>query len=253
MFRCVGLSVTFGWQGRAVEALRDVSLCAGTGEFLSIVGPSGCGKTTLLRALGGLMQPTQGTVEQPGEGRPVLVRQEASVFPWLTVLENAAFGLEAMGVDREERERRALPLLKRVGLAGREQDYPAKLSTGMKQRVALVQAFLAEPELLLLDEPFAALDCQTRWQLQGELLELWEQQKSTVILVTHDVEEAIRLSDRVLVMSGQPGRIVAEVKIGLKRPRGVESLVTDGFLEQKRELLGHLGFGVKGVAHAAGR
>jgi NitT/TauT family transport system ATP-binding protein len=253
LFRCVGVGVAFWSQGRAVEALREVSLCAEAGEFLSIVGPSGCGKTTLLRALGGLMQPSSGTVEQPGGRRPVLVRQEASVFPWLTVLDNAAFGLEAMGVGREERERRALPLLRRVGLGGRERDYPGKLSTGMKQRVALVQAFLAEPELLLLDEPFAALDCQTRWQLQDELLDLWEQQTRTVILVTHDVDEAIRLSDRVLVMSAQPGRVVAEVKIGLGRPRGVETLVNSAFLERKREVLRHLGFGVKDMAHAAGR
>lgn len=252
MLRCSEVGVTFCGQGRSVEALRDLTFTAQRGELLSIVGPSGCGKTTLLRTLAGVLQPTRGRVEHVGDKRLVLVRQECSVFPWLTVLENTTFGLEAQGIGRAERERRAMPLLERFGLGGRERDYPKQLSTGMKQRVALVQAFLSEPDVLLMDEPFAALDCQTRWQLQGELLELWEEQRDrTVILVTHDVEEAVRLSDRVLVLSHPPGGIVADVSVHLSRPRQVASLLTADFLAYKRTVLSKLGFAVEDLAYAA--
>jgi len=249
--QCSALGVSFVSQGRRIEALRELTFSARRGEFLSIVGPSGSGKTTLLRALAGLIPLDHGSVSRSDDGRMILVRQEGSVFPWLTVLENATFGLELQGVRREERERLARPYLERFGLALREHDYPRQLSVGMKQRVAVIQALLADPSVLLMDEPLAGLDCQTRWQVQGELLDLWEQEgHRTVILVTHDVDEALLMSDRVLVLSRQPGRVVAEIEVDLPRPRGLATLLTPEALSLKRRILAHLGFAVEELVHA---
>jgi NitT/TauT family transport system ATP-binding protein len=248
---CDRVGLSFHTRDRKIEALRNLSFQSRPGEFLSIVGPSGAGKTTLLRILAGHLKPDTGIVSCPPTAKNILVRQEGGVFPWLTVLENATFGLEIQGVGRKERQNRALPLLARFGLAGRESDYPNQLSVGMKQRVALIQALLTDPEVLLLDEPFAGLDCQTRWEVQGELVEVWEQQQQrTVILVTHDVDEALPLSNRVLVLSRQPGRIVAEIEVSLPRPRDLSMLLTVEALRLKRRILGHLGFPIEDLKSA---
>jgi len=239
--RCASVGVTYAANGTSVCALADVSFETREREFLAVVGPSGCGKTTLLRVLAGLQQPTGGGVERialPGDQaqRALLVFQENSLFPWMTVLENAAFGLEMQGVRRREREGRALAMLERFGLAGRERAYPHQLSVGQKQRVAVIRSFLSEPSLLLLDEPFAAADAQTRAGLQQELLAIWEQEHRSVIFVTHDVDEAILLSDRILVMSPQPGTILREFEAPFERPRRPELVLEEDFLKLKRRI-----------------
>jgi NitT/TauT family transport system ATP-binding protein len=253
---CRNVSVHFAARGRSVLALRDVSLEVRPGEFLAIVGPSGCGKTTLLRTLAGLIQPQSGVVQrigQPGDrsAAALLVFQEQSLFPWMTVLENSVFGLEMRGVNRGERETRARALLDRLGLAGWERAYPHQLSAGMRQRVAVIRGFLSDPDVLLMDEPFAALDSLTRRTLQQELLDLWEQQHKTVVFVTHDVEEAVLLSDRVLVMSSSPGTLVAEFEVALERPREPAAAWSDEVQVLKRRIYGELGFRAGEMRHAA--
>ena len=221
---CAGLGLTYPDHGQSVCALTDVSFEARQGEFVSVIGPSGCGKTTLLHVLAGLLPPTSGTVELAGRepGQPpsaAMVFQENSLFPWMTVLDNAAFGLEMRKVPRAEREDKAIRMLERFGLGGRERDYPRQLSTGMKQRVAVIRAFLSGAPILLMDEPFAALDRQRRIMAQQELAELWESERKTVIFITHDVDEALLLSDRIIVLSPSPGTVIAEYRIPLERPR----------------------------------
>ncbi|MBK9168989.1 MAG: ABC transporter ATP-binding protein [Bryobacterales bacterium] len=223
-FECSQLGLEFGKGAGRVQALDGLSFDVKEGEFLAVVGPSGCGKTTLLRTLAGLLPPTTGEVRRipaPGEESPrtLIVFQEHGLFPWMTVLDNAAFGLEMQGVAKDERYARARQLLQRFGLAGREEAYPGQLSAGMKQRVAVVRSFISRPTALLMDEPFGALDYQTRLRLQQELLDLWEQERHTVVFVTHDIEEAILLSDRVLVLSAQPARAVGLHRVDFPRPR----------------------------------
>jgi NitT/TauT family transport system ATP-binding protein len=253
--RCEDLAVAFASRNGGVQALAGVTFEAREGEFLSIVGPSGCGKTTLLRTLAGLIGPSQGRVEwrgPNGRGRAdvLLVFQENSLFPWMTVLENAAFGLEMQGVAKEAREARARELLGRFGFTGREQAYPHQLSLGMKQRVAVIRCFLSNPAVLLMDEPFAALDCQTRLTLQQELLDLWEENHKTVVYVTHDVEEAILLSDRILILSPQPGRMIAEFRVPFSRPREASLTLSEDLLQMKRQISSALGMQAE-HAHAA--
>jgi NitT/TauT family transport system ATP-binding protein len=231
---CSQLRVTFSSSGAPVPALRDLTFSSRDGEFLTFVGPSGCGKTTLLRVLAGLLTPGSGEVERvagPGDrsSTVLLVSQEHNLFPWMTASGNAAFGLEMQGVPRREREARARALLARLGCAGKERAYPCQLSLGMKQRVAVARCFLSDPAVMLMDEPFAALDFQTRLVLQQELLDLWEQDRKSVVFVTHDVEEAILLSDRILVLSEGPGTAVAEYEVPAPRPRR-------GLLEMDGEL-----------------
>jgi NitT/TauT family transport system ATP-binding protein len=245
---CHGVSVRYSANGSSVLALENISFETRPGEFLSVVGPSGCGKTTLLRVLSGLIEPSLGRVERPSEsggaGSPLIVFQEDGLFPWMTVLENAAFGLEMQRVGKSEREARARALLDRYGFEGREHAYPHQLSLGMKQRVAVIRCFLSDPPVMLMDEPFAALDCQTRLTLQQELLELWEQDHKTVVFVTHDMEEALLLSDRVLVLSQQPGTVRAEFAIPFPRPRPVELTLEEEFLSLKRRIARELGMRV---------
>lgn len=253
---CQGVCVSFIARERTVEALRDVCFEAHSGEFLAVVGPSGCGKTTLLRTIAGLIRPAAGIVERipaPSNSNQsaLLVFQENSLFPWMTVLENSVFGLEMQGVSRPERESRARVLLHRLGLGGWEGAYPQQLSVGMRQRVAVARGFLSGPGLLLMDEPFAALDSLTRWTLQQELLDLWEQDHKTVIFVTHDVEEAILLSDRILVMSPNPGAIVAEFGISFDRPRTRASPLSDEVQDLKRSIYHELGLKTGEAWHAA--
>lgn len=212
----------------AVLALDDVHLTVAEGELVAVVGPSGCGKSTLLRLVAGLLQPTEGTVAfatppQPGRTRCAFVFQEHALLPWLSVLENVTLGLELRGVSTADRNERARPLVSRMGLAAFADRYPHELSVGMRQRVGLARALLVEPECLLLDEPFASLDAPTRRVLQGELLDVWRTRVPTMLLVTHDVDEALFLADRVVVMSGRPGRVREDVHVPLARPRTPET------------------------------
>ena len=244
-FSCTDLSVVFASGSRRVTALDRLSIDGRHGEFLTLIGPSGCGKTTLLRVIAGILPPEAGTITfEPevvaGSGQCLLVYQEDSLFPWMTVLENAAFGLEMKGVPSERRSQLARELLSSYGLGGREKAYPHQISAGMKQRVAVIRAFLSDPEILLMDEPFAALDSPTRIALQTDLVELWRKREKSVVFVTHDVDEAIYLSDRVLVMQPAPGRVIAEVPVALPREGRREAMLSERFLELKREILGHL-------------
>jgi NitT/TauT family transport system ATP-binding protein len=218
-----------------VVALDGVSIAVEKGTFVSIVGPSGCGKSTLLLIIDGLMKPSTGTVAingtvitAPGIDR-AMVFQEASLFPWFTALRNCAYGLECQGMRRREAEEKARGLLKMVGLAGFEHHYPSELSVGMQQRANLARAIAVDPQVLLMDEPFAALDAQTRELMQAELLTIWAKTQKTVIFVTHQIDEAIYLSDRVIVMSARPGRIIDDVNVGLERPRALEIKRTEAF------------------------
>jgi NitT/TauT family transport system ATP-binding protein len=205
--------------------LQDVSFAVGRGEFVSIVGPSGCGKTTLLNIASGLLRATSGTIDVAG--KPVngpsldraVVFQDASLLPWRTVQSNVMFGLECQGRVTAAAQERAAALIEMVGLSGFERYYPHQLSGGMRQRVNLARALLVDPEMLLMDEPFAALDAQTREVMQGELLRIWEQTRTTVMFVTHQISEAVYLADRVLVFGTRPGRILETVKVEVERPR----------------------------------
>lgn len=222
-----GLGKTFDGNQR-VEALLAVDLAVRQGEFLCIVGPSGCGKTTLLRILAGLEQPTAGSVEFDiqRDDRPLqsMVFQEQSVFPWLTVLDNVAFGLTVRGVARRDRERIARGYLTKLGLDHFARAYPRQLSGGMRQRVNLARAFANDPAILLMDEPLASLDEQTKMLVQEDLLRLWEGSSKTVIFITHSLDEAIVLGDRVAVMSHRPARIKVVYEISLPRPRNALEL-----------------------------
>jgi NitT/TauT family transport system ATP-binding protein len=206
-----------------IQALRGVDLTVRQGEFLCIVGPSGCGKTTLLRILGGLEQPSEGDldfrIEHGSDPLQSMVFQEQGVFPWLSVLENAAFGLTVRGVAREEREAASRTYLRQLGLTDFERYFPRQLSGGMRQRVNIARAFANNPAVLLMDEPLSALDEQTKMLVQEDLLRLWEGSRKTVIFITHSLDEAVVLGDRVAVMSHRPGRIKAIFDIDLARPR----------------------------------
>ncbi|HMN86933.1 MAG TPA: ABC transporter ATP-binding protein [Bauldia sp.] len=228
--------------GRTVQALDDVSLTIRDREFAVIVGPSGCGKSSLLRMVAGLQHPTSGTISldgkavtAPGKERG-MVFQSYTLFPWLTVRKNVAFGPSLAGVPEEKRLRDAEEFIRLVGLTGFEDAYPRQLSGGMMQRVALARALANDPAVLLMDEPFGALDSQTRSLMQELLLSVWEVSHKTVLFVTHDVDEAILLGDRVFVMTAQPGRIKAEVPIELERPRHLESSTSAEFIAYKRRI-----------------
>jgi NitT/TauT family transport system ATP-binding protein len=214
-----------------VLAVERVSLSIAPGEFVCIVGPSGCGKTTLLRAIAGLQPVTGGaiTVNRADTARPAtaMVFQGAAAFPWMTVLENVGYGLRTRGLPYAEQNRLAREWVRRVRLERFAEAYPYQLSGGMQQRVGLARAFAYNAEILLMDEPFGALDAQTRLILQDMLLELWQHSGSTVVFVTHSIDEALTLGDRVLVMSARPGRIIAEELVSLPRPRDAVTLRSD--------------------------
>jgi NitT/TauT family transport system ATP-binding protein len=219
------LGKTFRRAGAAIEALREVNVSVKDGEFISIVGASGCGKTTLLRILDGLIQPTEGTVsidgkivDKPGPDRGFVFQQDG-LFPWRTVMRNALFGPEVQHKDLGATRAVAETVLRLVGLGGFDDYFPHEISGGMRQRVNLARALTVGPEVLLMDEPFASLDAQTREIMQGELLRIWREARKTVVFVTHQIDEAVYLSDRVLVFTVRPGRIKEEVLIDLPRPR----------------------------------
>jgi NitT/TauT family transport system ATP-binding protein len=232
----IGLTFTSASAAPTV-ALEAVSCRFEAGQVTAIIGPSGCGKTTLLQIARGFLQPTRGRLQfvEPTErrlaDRPPMatVWQAFNLFPWLTVLDNVAFGLDLAGVPRAERNARARRAIAAVDLAGFEDRYPRQLSGGMRQRVGLARALVMEPEVLLLDEPFGALDAQTRLILQEQLARLVETSGTTAILVTHSIEEAILLADVILVMTARPGRVAARIEVDLPRPRSVATTHDPGF------------------------
>ena len=226
-----GLSKVYAGLRGPVPALSDVTFAVEAGEFVACIGPSGCGKTTLLHILAGLTPPTSGTVRiptaAPGHLPAAVVFQGISTLPWFTVLQNVEYGLRLLGVPRRTRRERALEHVRRVGLLPFRDAYPPHLSEGMRQRVSIARALATDPEILLMDEPFANLDEQNRLLLQDELLRIWHEQRKTILFVTHSLDEALRLADRVLVMSASPGRILMEVPVPLPRPRGFRALRQD--------------------------
>ena len=219
------LSKLYTADGKTTEALKEINLDIKENEFICFIGPSGCGKTTLLRIIAGLDEPSSGgiylngeLIKGPGPERG-MVFQEYSLFPWRTVLDNVAFGPELQGVSKDERYERARQYIKMVDLERFEARYPHELSGGMKQRVAIARALVNDPKALLMDEPFGALDAQTRNIMQSELLRIWEKEKKTVVFVTHSVDEAIYLADRIVILSARPGTIKDIIEIDFPRPR----------------------------------
>ena len=227
------------------HALGGISFTINRGEFVSIVGPSGCGKTTLLRCLSGLMAPTSGIVTHAGAQVTsvpddlTLVFQDyrRSLYPWLRVDSNVEFPLKNAGIDKDEREERVRQAIDDVGLAGHESKYPGQLSGGMQQRVAIARALAYRPTLLLMDEPFASVDAQTRSSLEDLLLRVWELRRKTVLFVTHDIDESVYLADRVVVLSGAPSNVMAEISVDIARPRDqIETKATAEFVELRAEV-----------------
>jgi len=237
-----GIRHIYGSSQGELLVLDGVGLAVAEGEFVAIVGPSGCGKSTLLRILGGLLVPAEGNVYLDGQRLECPQRQVGYVFqkvnlmPWRTVLRNVTLPLEVVGTPRARAEHQARELLDLVGLGGFEKVYPRQLSGGMAQRVAIARALIAQPEILLLDEPFGSLDALTREQMNLELLRIWQARQVTAVMVTHDLEEAIFVADRVLVMSPRPGQIRSEVTVDLPRPRTLEVMYTEFFGALSRQV-----------------
>ncbi len=228
---------------RAVPALLGVDLKLADGEFVSVVGPSGCGKSTLLHLVAGFGRPTEGNilvdgrlVRGPGADRAV-VFQQAALYPWLSVAENIGFGLRIHGLRGEEYKRKVSDYLAIMGLEAFARHAPYELSGGMRQRAAIARALITQPEIMLMDEPFGALDAQTRNEMQRFLLRLWRTLRPTVLFVTHDVEEAILLGDRVVVMTARPGKIAVDLAVPFARPREWDLVLTPEFVEVKRQVL----------------
>jgi NitT/TauT family transport system ATP-binding protein len=240
--RLDGVSKVFAGRREVVRALSDVDLSVPTGQFLSVVGPSGCGKSTLLRIIGGLEDATSGSVRlgssaaEQHQARVAFVFQDNGLFPWLTATQNVQFGLRMAGVGKKERAERAAHWLSRVGLHAFADSYPDRLSGGMRQRLSLARAFVTEPDILLMDEPMGALDAQTRSLIQEDLIQLWEQNRRTVVMVTHSIDEALLLGDRVLVMSRRPAEITSDITVDLDRPRGMATTASPRFVELKLSL-----------------
>jgi ABC-type nitrate/sulfonate/bicarbonate transport system ATPase subunit len=238
-----GVSKSFGDTRDEVPVLRGVNLTVRPGEFVTIIGPSGCGKSTLFNIISGVVLPDKGRVHvngEPANGRVGLVGympQKDLLMPWRTVIDNVILGMEVAGVSRQDARREALPLIAEFGLEGFESSYPYALSGGMRQRAAFLRTVLFKKDILLLDEPFGALDALTRQAMHEWLLGVWEKLGMTIVFVTHDVEEATFLSDRVYVMSARPGQIVAELRINLPRPRTYDLVVSEAFLRLKAHLL----------------
>ena len=214
-------------RGEAIVVLEEIQLEIFRGEFVCIVGPSGCGKTTLLNLVAGFIRPTSGEVlihRLPVNGpdpKRIFVFQENGVFPWLTVRENVSFGLR--GMDKAERAETSKHYIEMVGLTGFESAYPRQLSGGMRQRVEIARALAANPEIIYMDEPFGALDFLTRLKMRADLTKIWEEERKTILFVTHDIEESVQLADRVVVMTSRPGKIATEVKVDLPRPRDLDA------------------------------
>jgi NitT/TauT family transport system ATP-binding protein len=238
-----GVEIHFGEGRHAVRALAGIDLEVAPGELISVLGPSGCGKSTIIGAVAGFTPPTSGElfvdaerVRAPGPDRGVVFQQH-TLFPWKTVLKNVEFGLKMRGVGCGERSARAREILEHIGLGEFAQHYPHQLSGGMQQRVNLARVLVNQPRVLLMDEPFCSLDAQTRLQMQQMLLKLWSELHMTVVFVTHDVDEAAFLSDRIVVLTQRPGRIKAELRVDLPRPRSTELLTAPEFAAIKRQAL----------------
>lgn len=246
-----GVGRTFvGPTGRPLEAIRDVNLTIedvpGIGEFRSLLGPSGSGKSTILNLIAGLDKPTVGTVKIDGKivdgpGPQVgMVFQNYSSMPWMTVLQNVSYGLKLQGVSYEEREERAMELVRRVGLLGHEKKYPQTLSGGMRQRVALARTLAVKPRIILMDEPFGALDVRIRVETQDLVMEMWEELEPTIILVTHDIGEAVYMSDTIYVLSAEPGTVIDKISVDLPHPRKRDMTRTERFRHLENRVLNRL-------------
>jgi ABC-type nitrate/sulfonate/bicarbonate transport system ATPase subunit len=241
---CVGVGKTFPGKTGPVEALRGIDFVCGSGDFVCLLGRSGCGKSTLLQLMAGLETPSTGQIavagrELDGPSRETsIVFQDHGLFPWMTVQKNVEFNMKARGAAARERATTGRKFIDMTGLTGFEGRYPHELSGGMRQRVGIARALTTGPKALLMDEPFGALDAQTRGNLQDELLQIWEKQRTTVLFVTHSIDEALLLADRILVFTPRPGRIAADIKVDLPRPRAPQSA---GFAALARELRGLIG------------
>ena len=228
---------------RRVIALEDIDFQVGAREFAALLGPSGCGKSTLLNMVAGFERPTRGSVRAAGEEvaepspQRAVVFQEPALFPWLSVLDNVVFGPKTQNQPAAAYRERARQILEQVGLVGFESHYPAELSGGMRQRVGIARVLIMQPQILLMDEPFGSLDAQTRSLMQELLLEVWERHQQTVLFITHDIEEALLLADRVHVMTARPGRIKKTIRVGLPRPRAMEITTSPEFNHLRREVL----------------
>ena len=237
------VAITLGPADKSFEAIRDVTLTIAPGELVCLIGPSGCGKSTLLGALAGHIKIARGELQV--DGAPVsaphpdrgIVFQQHTLFPWKRVINNVAFGPKMRGIGRKQRREQAEEILKLVGLQDFAQRYPKQLSGGMQQRVEIARVLVNRPRLLLMDEPFGALDALTRMHMQELLLDIWSKVRTTIVFVTHDIDEALFLADRVLVMSHRPGRIIEEIKVPFARPRDAEISVTPEFSALKHRCL----------------
>jgi ABC-type nitrate/sulfonate/bicarbonate transport system ATPase subunit len=251
------VGVSFNTPDGQFRAVEPLSLGIETGRFVSLVGPSGCGKSTLFNVIAGLLQPTEGRVLIDGQdatgniGRVGYMQQKDLLLPWRTVVDNVILGMEIQGVPRSEARERAMPLLQRYGLAGFERLYPNSLSGGMRQRAALLRTLLFDTDVILLDEPFGALDAQTKLRMQEWLMQLWSDFRKTVVFITHDVDEAIYLSDEIHVMGTRPGRILETIAITLPRPRARTTSLSPEFIAIKEHCLELLTAGAPTVAEAA--
>jgi len=243
MLTLEGVGKRYAVDGTEIVALAGISVTVAPGEFVCLLGPSGCGKSTLLRIVAGLIPPTTGVVRI--DGRPVtgpgpdraVVFQDYALFPWMTVRDNVEFGLAARGVEPARRRQVAMELLRVVGLADFADKYPHHLSGGMKQRVSIARALAVDPALLLMDEPFGALDAQTRYVMQQELLRIWRSYRKTVLFVTHAIDEALYLGDRVLIMTARPRRLKAELRVTQERPRDIAGAEFGRLRKQALDLL----------------
>lgn len=237
------VSKVFSDKGQQVTALQNTSFTVSQNEFITILGPSGCGKSTILKIIAGLEEPSSGKVlldgreiKGPGSDRG-MVFQSYTLFPWLTVQQNIEFGLDVAGKTKAERQDIACHYLEKIGLTGFEKAYPSNLSGGMKQRVAIARALANDPQVLLMDEPFGALDAQTRTVMQELLLTVWEESHKTILFVTHDVDEAIFMGDTIYVMTARPGKIKARLEVPLLRSRTYDMKLADGFVNLKKQAL----------------
>lgn len=229
----------FGGNGQTIVALKDINLSIAAGEFVCLLGPSGCGKSTLLNAIAGFSQPSSGSITV--DGQPVrapgpdrgMVFQEYALFPWMTVARNIAFGLEIKGLSQSEIDQRVAPLMEKLHLSDFRDRYPKDLSGGMRQRVAIARILALDSPIMLMDEPFGALDALTRRTLQDELLRIWDEYRKTIVFVTHSIEESIYLADRIVVLTYRPGTIKADLRVNLPRPRETS---LSAFNEMKRDL-----------------
>lgn len=237
------ISKDFSVDGQILPVLSQIDFYVGTAEFVSIVGPSGCGKSTLLNIVAGLEEPSQGTLWLQGQklgrrlGQVGYMYQKDLLLPWRSVLDNAILGLEVQGLSRDKARARAMALIERFGLKGFEHSYPFSLSGGMRQRAAFLRTILADRDVILLDEPFGALDALTRVQMQEWLLDLWSSFRKTIVLVTHDIDEAIFLSDRIYVLTARPGQVKMVQPVTLPRPRSYEIVTQEPFIAVKARLL----------------